>query len=470
MKKFELVALLFFVIPLPGKCEVLVLSEVLNSVDRSYPLISAAKQDVEKSQADYFSAKGGFDPLLKAAIQDTSLGYYKNTYYDLAVEQPTPLWGTKLITGYRKGTGNFPVYDTRFQTFDEGEARVGLELPILKGGLTDERRTRIQTNEMGVQIARQSLDSKKLEIKREVTKKYWDWVAAGKKLGVSEDLLNIALQRDQALVKRVQKGDAAQIDQTDNQRAVLQRQAAIIAAERSLQKSAIDLSLYYRDPEGKPKIPLKEQLPDHFPDYQNDDGINPTLNQLDEISLKHPDAQALTLQIEQLNYEQALARNMILPKLDLNVSFVKDFGVNPGTSYIPPSSYPYEFKVSVQFEVPLFLRSARGKSESVFFNQQKVEFVQSLTLDRLKALILDASQAITAARGRIEFAKQEVEVSKRLEEGERKKYQHGDSSLLIINLREQITRDAMFKEIEALSDYFKARVDFETYSNFQGIY
>lgn len=447
-----------------GFCEVLTLENIFHSVDHHYPLIMGAKKDIEKSEGDQLSARGGFDPVFRTMIQDTSLGYYNNSYYDLAIEQPTPLWGTKVVTGFRKGVGNFPVYDSKLQTFDQGEVRAGLELPLLRGGLIDERRTRIRSTETGVKAAEQNFASKQLEVKREAAKKYWDWVASGKKLKVAEELLTIARVRDHALIIRVQKGDAAQVDHTDNQRAVVQRQAGVISAQRSLQKATLELSLYYRDPQGTPLIASQEDLPQDFPSPKEQKvDIVPSSN-LDLIALNHPDTRTLTLQLEQLGFEQNLAQNHILPRLDINLGLVKDLGINPGTPYIPPSNYPYEFRASLIFEIPLLLRSARGKLDSITASQNKLSFIQGLTRDRLKTQILDSSQAMTAALARIDYTHQEVQLSKNLEEAERIRFQQGDSSLLIINIREQTTRDAMNKEIDAFSDFFKAHVDYQTYT------
>lgn len=450
--------------PLTVHCETLCLEHVLSSVDQNFPLILGAQQDVENSYASYFGSKGAFDPSLKASLSNTSSGYYNHHFYDISLEQPTALWGTKVITGYRKGQGNFPVYDARYLTFSQGEFRAGLEIPILQGGGTDVQRTKIASHEIGIQVARQNFESKRLEIKREAAKKYWDWIATGRKLLVAQQLLDIALLRDRALLTRVTQGDAAKIDHTDNQRAVVQRQESVLSARRNLQKSSIELSIYYRDLQGRPIIPSPQSLPKNFPKVGNEKKEQDFSDRLDEVTLNHPDTQTLNFQLEQINFERNLAQNQLLPKLNFGIFFVRDLGVNPGTSYIPPTNYPFELKTAISFEMPLFLRTARGNLTSVSTNRQKMQYIQELTRDRLKSNILNASQSLATAKVRIEFAKKEVVLSKKLEEAETIRFQHGDSSLMMVNLREQTTQDAMNKEIEALSDYFKSKIDFETFT------
>ena len=46
-----------------------------------------------------------------------------------------------------------------------------------------------------------------------------------------------------------------------------------------------------------------------------------------------------------------------------------------------------------------------------------------------------------------------------MEQAERRKFDLGDSNLLLVNLREQATADAAFLEVVAKQEYFRARAD-----------
>jgi len=123
----------------------LTLRKLMLSVDEHYPLIAIAEADFKKALADQRSAAGGFDPLLQVRQSNALEGYYRNRVFDVSLEQPTSLWGTKVFTGWKRASGNFSVYDAQSMTFTGGEFRVGLQVPLLKGGMTDERRTRLKT-------------------------------------------------------------------------------------------------------------------------------------------------------------------------------------------------------------------------------------------------------------------------------------------------------------------------------------
>jgi outer membrane protein, heavy metal efflux system len=50
-----------------------------------------------------------------------------------------------------------------------------------------------------------------------------------------------------------------------------------------------------------------------------------------------------------------------------------------------------------------------------------------------------------------------VQAAREVEKGERERFELGDSNLIFVNLREQTAAEAAIREIDALSDYEKAK-------------
>lgn len=434
------------------------LNEVLESAERAYPTILGAQRDLQKAEMDQLSARGGFDPNFKTSFYTILDGYYNYSASDLVLEQPTSLWGTKFYTGYRNGQGTFPIYESRLGTMSGGEIRGGIEVPILKGGSIDERRAKLKSSEQGIHVASEGLSVQVLEVRRQAAYKFWDWLAYGKKKAVAEELLEIARVRDQALAHRVHHGDTAQIDRVDNQRLLVQRQSGLLSAERAFQKAGFELSLYYRDSAGNPIIPDISVLPSNFPEER----VLPDHSILENVDLSsHPELKRLDSQSRQLQVDYDLAKNQILPKLDFQLSISQDFGVNTGNPYVTPTAYPREVKAAFYLEFPLFFRTSRGKFQAAALSLDKLNFTQQLTQDRLKMQLRDSIQAMQAAHTRITWAQEEIGLSRKLENAERLRFEHGDSNLINVNIREQVTRDAYGREIDALADFFKAKADYE---------
>ncbi|MCX6107951.1 MAG: TolC family protein [Proteobacteria bacterium] len=449
--------------PAPMRTSPLQLTTLIESVDRHFPLIKSAAQDQRKSEADSLSAQGGFDPVLKSGFQRTPSGEYENQSLDAVIEQPTPLWGSKVIAGYRKGFGKFGPYDEKLKTNSGGEVRGGVEIPLLRGGEIDDRRARILSSEIAVTASSQTLELQKLDAQRQAALKYYDWVVAGEKLKVSNSLLQLARDRDASMKHRVVKGDVASIDQIDNERSVIQRSASVVSSTRSLDKSALELSLFYRDDDGRPIIVYPSSIPPDalsLPSAEaNQMQQSMTTPAPDEIVNLHPELKRLRALNEQNEVETRLAQNMLLPKFDAEISVSQDFGV--GTT----AKETLEYKAGIKVELPLRRRTARGKLEGIIANRSKLDAQLELARDRIRISLMDYAQAIHAAKTRIAMMQQELALSTKVEQAERLRFRHGDSNLLMVNLREQATADARIRTIDALADYHKAVVEFELIVN-----
>ncbi len=442
------------------------LNDVLNSVDQHYPLMIAARRDIEKTQGDLLSAQGGFDPVLKANSINTPVGYYNYNYLDTTLEQPTPLWGSKVYGGWRTGQGNFPVYDGRLSTFTGGELRGGIEVPILRNGTIDERRAKIQSYEKSVEIANASMSLQRLEATRQATHYYWEWVAAGRKLAIAHDMLDMAEVRDKGLLQRLKHGDVPLIEQTENQRAVVQRKSSVIAAERALQKSTLELSLFFRNSEGVPILVERSLLPTSFPEpVEMEDVQSDQDDQIQSVLIRHPELKRIHFQMDQTQIDVRFAQNQILPRLDFQFGASLDLGSPPSptlsSAYMLPP-YNTELKIGVLLEIPLFFRTARGKLEATRATYSRMDAQASLTRDRIKMNLINSLQAIKTSQKRVTLARQELELARKLEDGERTRFLHGDSTLLIVNIREQATGDAAIREVDALLEYYRAKADYQT--------
>lgn len=244
------------------------LEDILDSVKRHYPPLLAALQDQIVGDAETLQAEGRFDVIVRGRWDSDSLGYYSNRRWDFGVEQPTTMLGMSLLGGYRLGEGNYAPYDGKLDTRSAGEWRTGVRLPLLRDRSIDSRRAELSRARIGQQIARLSIDQQKLAVTLVATRRYWDWVAAGRRFNLAQAVLQIAQNRQTFLDDSVNGGLLPAIDTADNRRAVLQRQGQAIEADRALQQTAIELSLFHRDDRGRIQLPKSEQLPPDFADPQ----------------------------------------------------------------------------------------------------------------------------------------------------------------------------------------------------------
>ena len=426
--------------------EPLTLAELEASVERAYPALLAAQADQAAAEGELRAARGGFDPQWKTRFDVDAFGYYSGKRLDTVVEVPTPWWGTTVFGGYRLGVGKIPDYDGKLVTESGGEFRGGLRVPLLRDGSTDRRRVTLGRAELGREIAGLGVEQQRLEVLRIARQRYWDWQAAGRRLVLAEGLLQLARDRDAVLEARVRRGDLPSVERTENERAIAQRTAQVATARRGLEQAALELSLFLRDASGAPVLPGANRLgsslpePTRLPDPEAD---------LPQALERRPEPQRLRLGLLQGQLELGLARNQVLPALDLSFFVAQDVG-----SFDPTRAATTGF-LGVSLEVPLLGRQPLGRLDAARAGVRRLEAQLRLSRDRVTVEVRDAVSSVTAAATRIGAARREVELATELERLERKRFELGDSTLFFVNLREQATLEAQLRAVDALADYHK---------------
>ncbi len=428
----------------------LTLPQVVKVAQERFQLLLAAKAEQDGAEADLLTAEGGFDPSLKSSGAVMATGAYPSQRIDTIIEQPTPLWGTSVFAGYRFGLGKFADYDGKLETNEYGELRGGLRVPVLRDGPIDRRRANIARTELGVEIAKLGLDQQKIEITRISTQRYWDWVGAGRRLSVAQDWLALAEQRNIDITTRVTKGDLPEIEQLENERSLLSRRAAVISAKRQVEQAAIELSLFFRKVDGSPNVPSKDQLPESLPDPPVVAAVEPTADAQTDALARRPEPKRAEAVKAQAKVELDLARNQALPAIDLFVVGSADLGPGDEKRGIPV------VEAGVVIDIPLLFRPQRGRVKSQEAAVRRADKQAEFARDRVGAEVKDSRSAKDAAAKRAEVAAQEVTLAEKLEVLEKKRFDLGDSTMLIVNLREQATLEARLRRIDALVDYQKA--------------
>lgn len=458
MSKF--IGVLILVLPSLLQAEVstpvrpLSLEEVLDAALRAFPGLMAAEQRKQVSAGELQTAEGGFDTLLKSQNRWSVTGLYENNNYDVVIEQPTPLWGTTFFGGWRRGTGDYPVYEGKSLTANDGEARVGVNIPLWRNREIDRRRASLQQAELGQLIANHEYDQTLLEVRRQASHRYWDWVLAGVRLRTVAQLLQVAEQRNEGILQRVAAGDIPEFEALDNQRAIIERRERWVAAQRLLEQSAIQLSLYWRDIEGQPQMPTPELLPSDFPvqepmlSLNSDQAIAAAFSQ-------RPELKRLALQSQQTETELALQENQQNPGVDLQVMGSKDMG------YGKNKLNRDELYVGLNVDIPLQQRVARGWAQVASANLQRLKWERTGAENRVEAEVRDVFSAIYAARQRLTLSRQQQQAAQQLEDGERTRFELGETTLLFVNLREMATGDATLQAAEAAVSLFKSHADFQ---------
>ena len=430
------------------------LDEVIHSALQSFPAVLAASKRREMATGEKLAAEGGFDTIIKMYSRSSLAGQYQNENVDVGFEQPIEYWGATFFGGYRRGVGKYPVYEGKSETATDGEVRAGVLIPLWRNREIDRRRANLAQADLNQLIAGHEYDQQLLELERQATYRYWDWVLAGRRVGIARQLLQVAKARNEGLRDRIRLGDLPAIDATENQRAVVEREERLVAAERALEQAAIQLSLFLRTPEGETLLPSPEDLPQGFPKAK--EHHHRSLEELiEDALLKRPEIKRIETQIRHAQVESQLVQNQRMPAVDLTISGAQDFGISQ-SNLVNRS----EFYAGVIIDMPVQQRVAEGKGIAAEANLSRLTADRQLAEDRVRNEIRDSVSAIKAAFKRISLADQQRTLARQLEEGEKTKYGLGESNLMLVNLRELATGDASMTYADALNSYHRALADF----------
>jgi outer membrane protein TolC len=438
------------------KAQPLLLPEVLASVQTQYPPYLAAliEQDIANGRAR--QAAGAFDLNLNAGGSIPLAGYYDGRTGYAMLEQPLPFWGGSVYGGYRLSSGFLPNYNKE-RTGVDGESVLGFRIPLLRDSTIDRRRAALWQAQIDQELADPIILRQYLDFIRAASISYYNWVSAGQRLTLAEQLLRVAQDRDSAIAEQVKKGASAPIVQVDNQRLVVNRQIAVVLAERRFQAASIELSLFYRSRETAEPITVpRSRVPSAFPPHPRLDDSQIVADSA-KAAIFRPEIRRIELLIEKTQIDRRLAKNNLLPNLDLGVEAGQFLG---DVSSRPKDLERNEVEAKIEFKLPLQRRDAKGRIEVADATIERLTNDKKFARDRIIADVRDSFSAVNAAYDALTMTRKNVDLSRQLEKAENQRLQQGATDLLALQIREQATFDAQVLEVEAQTDYFRALANY----------
>jgi outer membrane protein TolC len=427
------------------------LDDVITAVFASYPSLDAAAREQQITAGKQLSASGEFDQMLFGDIMTEPLGYYENYRYRLGVKQYQ--WnGTQTFAEYRLGRGSFEPWYLERQTNAGGEFKVGVAVPFVRDRDIDKRRAAVLLAQLDNASAEPIFQLEVIDSVRAASIAYWEWVAAGQRVKISKQNLDLAVERQAGIEQRVAKGEIAAIDIVDNERLIVSRQAKLIESERKLQQAVIKLSLYLRDPRGIPLLASQEQMPSGFP-VEEELAQDIEEEQIAIALSSRPELILIGLEQEKQRVEVEQASNLTLPSMTGLFTASQDVGAP--TSFKRDKS-PAELEAGVLLDVPLQRSEAMGKLQTARGKLAQLAAKRQLLEQTIVAQVQNYRTALDANLAALKQAKRGAQLADEMADAERKRLARGDSDILTVNLREIAAFDAELLAIDAAAEYFMA--------------
>lgn len=424
------------------------IEQFLDVVLAANPTSIAADLENDVASATLRNAQGGFDPTFNLEYQyKTKDGVPTIDVLNAGLELPlSTLFGPKFIAKYKRGEGARASSIDR--TERNGEASVGVKVPLLQGIFTDKRRAALAKATFRLDLAKANQREQQNELLREASFAYWSWAEAYAQMDVARAVLDLAIVRYKGIAERALRGEAAPIDSVEALLEVEKRRGDFLKAERKAESATIKLSVFLWNQDGTPK-PVTA-MPTKLPPLPSISAFQ-VQNDKRLALIQRPEIGQIEFEQRSASIDLAFNSEFQRPFIELSAE-----AMQYKFSTIGVNDYRFELTVSQ----PLFFREANSNVQLAEIKVRRTDLKRLEVERKVLASIDDAVSAIERAKERVEVAEREVQYAYLVQEGERQKFQIGESTVLILNLRERATAEAQNKLIEARADYLRAISDY----------
>ncbi len=429
---------------------VMTFNEYLGYVKKYHPIVKQANLTLGYGQANLLRARGGFDPKIEI---DYDRKEFKDTeYYDrLNTTFKIPTWfGVELKGNFERNEGEF--LDDSETVPQDGLYSAGVAMSLGQGLWINERMATLKRAKFFLEQSKADRDILVNQILYDASVAYFDWLLAYNEQQIYQNFLQNADIRFKGIRSSALAGDIAAIDTVEAKIVVQDRSLGLEQAKVRYIKSSLALSNFLWLGDNTP-IELQENV---IPDQNLEQDIDITLEimgkSLDSFALEnHPKIKSLGFEIRGLEVDKNLKANKLLPKIDLEYNFLTE------TPNQISSFETFNYKGGIRFVYPLFLRKERGDLKLARYQLQDAQFDFDNTKIAIKNKILAIYNELDSFTIQNQLIEEIVENYEKLLSAEERKYSFGESSLFLINTRENRLIDAELKQIDIDYKFYNAK-------------
>ena len=435
------------------KTKELSFEEYLGFVKKFHPMVKTANLEISKAQANLMMSRGAFDP--KIEVDFAKKQFKDKEYYSILNSSfKIPTWyGIELKAGFDNNEG---VYLNPENTVpNQGLTSLGVNIPLGQGLLINQRMADLRKAKIQMQLSQSERKLNAIEVLHDASIAYFNWKKTFDETQLYQNYLNNAKIRFKGIKSLIEQGDKPAIDSVEAKIILKSRLLSLEDANLKLTKSRLELSnfLWLEN-----NIPL-ELASDIIPEKNLISSIQNTLKTSDlnaDFTLNnHPKINALENKIAILDVERKLKANLLLPKIDIGYSYLSE----PG--YI--DNYKVEnYKIALNFTYPLFLRKERGNLKIAKYKLQETKFALDLEKVQLSNKIASQKAEITSLLKQKNYVLDLVNDNNIMLNSEERLFSFGESSLFLINTRENNLVTAQINNIAIENRFYISNADLYT--------
>ena len=170
----------------------------------------------------------------------------------------------------------------------------------------------------------------------------------------------------------------------------------------------------------------------------------------------HPKIETINQKLQVLEAESRLKFQSLLPTLNFNYNFLNK-GYEPWKG-IGQNVFENNYKYGVEFGLPLLLRQGRGDYKGAKIKIQSTDLQRKQSILEIENKVRDYFNQIVTLRKQVKIYEDAYENYVRLLSAEEMKFSIGESSLFLLNSRENKVLETKQKLLEVKTKFFKSLV------------
>lgn len=397
------------------------LAEFLTVVKQYHPLSQQANIQIGMAEAELMASKGGFDPSVYTNYNQKDFG--SKRYYNYSnTEVKIPTWyGIDFKAGVDRNGGVFQDEELSTGT----SSFLGFQANLGKGLLMDKRRAAVLEAKRMINFSNEERKLIINDLFYDAAKAYFDW----QNLYFQKELIDSVVKANEERFKFIktayQLGDRPAIDTTE---ALSQLQGFIfqgLELDQELTNARLALSVYLWTADRRGYLLGPNIVPEAI-SFSSADQLEAYLS----LASNHPKLSQADIKVDVLNIQRKLKQQSLLPTVNVQYNLLdKNFGFVPG-------SIRNNQKFGINFGLPLLFREGRGELQMAKLKIDQQTWKNSqLNVDvqnKVRQTYNDNQQFLK----QVAVYQDVVKNSDVLYKGEVTRFETGESSVFLVNSRE----------------------------------
>lgn len=421
----------------------------LLSILRLYhPVMKQAELKVSRSRAELLQARGSFDPSVQADLDRKSFdGKLYYSYFNPQLTIPT-WYGIDINAGIEEIVGERVSSEATLGQTSYVGVKVGAN-----NLLFDKRRAALRQAQAMVRLSEAERALMVNDLLYDALSAYWNWVREYQIYKVLEQAVEINEARFRFVKTEYEQGNRPAIDTTEALTQLQQFQLMQANVWLAFRNAGLELSNYLWL-EGTVPMVWNDRIVPPVSVLARPEDMPSLVSLLENARNEHPKLKSILSKIDFLEIERRLKAQYLLPKLSVKANLLSK-------GYEVPQDWSTTFlennyKTGIDFSFPLFLREARGAYRSSKIKLRETSLEQDIQTLQIENKIKSYYNETVTLGQQIGLYENALSNYSKLLQGEKLRFEVGESTLFLLNSRENKVLEARQKLLELQAKWHKS--------------